>query len=86
MVRGAAAAFSTPPAARGRLARLIVVGTIPVVVVGAAVRRLRSKRTLRTPAVAAATLAVGAVGCSWPSASARGRATSDELTAGPTRC
>ena len=52
--------LSSAPSGPARLARLIVVGTIPVVIVGVAFNDY-IEDVLRTPAVAAGALAVGAV-------------------------
>lgn len=53
-------ALSRDPGPGGRRMRLIVVGTLPIVVVGV-LGATALEDTLRTPAVAAATLAAGAV-------------------------
>lgn len=50
----------TAPGGPGRLARLIVIGTIPVVIIGVLFASWLEEH-LRTPAVIAATLAVGAL-------------------------
>jgi undecaprenyl-diphosphatase len=60
MARSLSAVFSADPGDAGRLIRLICVGTIPVVVVGLLFSDVIEQR-LRTPGVAAAALAVGAV-------------------------
>lgn len=60
MCRAVPAVFAVEPGESGRLIRFIVVGTIPVVVVGLLFADVIEER-LRTPGVAAAALAVGAV-------------------------
>ena len=60
MIRSLPGVFSTNPDPSATLARLIVVGTIPVVIVALAFNDI-IEQVLRTPAVAAAALAVGAV-------------------------
>jgi undecaprenyl-diphosphatase len=59
MVRAVPRAFDNAPAAR-RI-RLIVVGTVPVVIVGGVIWSDRIEEATRTPAVAAVALLVGAV-------------------------
>jgi undecaprenyl-diphosphatase len=59
MIKAAPAAL-TAPAGPGKLARLIVIGTIPVVIVGV-VAADWLEDNLRTPAVIAVTLAIGGV-------------------------
>jgi undecaprenyl-diphosphatase len=60
MARGLPGAFGGAPDAGGRRVRLIAAGTLPVVVVGA-LGGAAFEDTLRTPAVAAAALALGAL-------------------------
>ena len=59
MVRAAPDALSASPSPAGRLARMIVVGTVPIVFVGLAMTDT-VEEALRRPAVAAGTLALGA--------------------------
>jgi undecaprenyl-diphosphatase len=54
------AALSREPGVYGRLVRYVVVGTIPAVIVGLLFNDI-IERVLRTPAVAASALAVGAI-------------------------
>ena len=60
MVRSLPGLFSANPEPSAKLARLIVVGTIPVVIVALAFNDL-IEQVFRTPAVAAGALAFGAV-------------------------
>jgi undecaprenyl-diphosphatase len=60
MCRAVPALFAVEPGESGRLIRLIVVGTIPVVIVGLLFADVIEER-MRTPGVAATALAVGAV-------------------------
>jgi undecaprenyl-diphosphatase len=60
MCRAVPALFAVEPGESGRLIRLIVVGTIPVVIVGLSFADVIEER-MRTPGVAATALAVGAV-------------------------
>jgi undecaprenyl-diphosphatase len=60
MLRAVPQALSRRPAAPGRRIQLIVAGTIPIVIVGA-LGGAALEDTLRTPAVAAAMLAAGAI-------------------------
>ena len=60
MVRALPVALARDPGLPGRLMRLIAVGTIPVVVVGLTLTDFIEER-LRTPAVTAVTLVVGAI-------------------------
>ena len=60
MIRALPAVFSANPGEHGRLIRLIAVGTIPVVIVGLLFSDVIEQQ-LRTPGVAAAALAAGAV-------------------------
>ena len=59
MLASVPALFNPDPGHHGRLARLIVIGTMPVVIVGLAFNDL-VEQVLRTPAVAAGALAAGA--------------------------
>ena len=59
MVRSAPLALSTTPNEAGRLAQMIVLGTLPIVAVGLLMND-RVEAALRQPAVAASALAVGA--------------------------
>jgi undecaprenyl-diphosphatase len=61
MVRALPMAFAADPGPSGRLMRLIAVGTLPVVVVGLTLSDV-IEETLRTPAVTAVTLTLGAIG------------------------
>jgi undecaprenyl-diphosphatase len=60
MIRALPAIFSANPGDSGRLMQLIAAGTIPIVIVGLLFTDFIEQR-LRTPAVAAAALAVGAL-------------------------
>jgi undecaprenyl-diphosphatase len=60
MIRAVPGALSTAPPPPGRLAQRIVVGTLPIVVVGVLLTDT-AEAALRTPAVAAGALAVGAL-------------------------
>ena len=60
MVRSAPQALSKSPSPPGRLAQMIVVGTLPIVVVGVLMTDA-VEEALRQPAVAAGALAVGAL-------------------------
>lgn len=60
MIRSLPGLFSADPDPSAKLARLIVVGTIPVVIVALAFNDF-IEQVLRTPAVAAGALAIGAV-------------------------
>lgn len=60
MVRAIPEALSPSPSPPARLMRLIAVGTVPVVIVGLTLNNF-IEASLRTPAVAACTLAAGAV-------------------------
>lgn len=60
MVRAVPRVFAPEPDPPARLIRLIVIGTIPVVIVGLAFKDV-IEDVLRTPAVAAGALAVGAL-------------------------
>jgi undecaprenyl-diphosphatase len=60
MVKAAPEALSTRPSPAGRMAQMIVVGTLPIVVVGILMNDA-VEAALRQPSVAAAAMAVGAV-------------------------
>jgi undecaprenyl-diphosphatase len=60
MLRALPLAFAADPGPAGRMSRLIVVGTIPVVIVGLTFNDY-IENVLRTPAVTAVTLALGAI-------------------------
>lgn len=60
MVRALPLAFAADPGPAGRMSRLIVVGTLPVVVIGLTFNDY-IEHVLRTPAVTAVTLTVGAI-------------------------
>ena len=60
MARALPLAFAPDPGPAGRMMRLIAVGTLPVVLVGLTLTHLIEER-LRTPAVTAVTLTIGAV-------------------------
>src|SRR5687767_2812905 len=60
MARSIPALFSADPGDAGRLMQLIAAGTIPIVIVGLLFTDFIEER-LRTPAVAAVALAVGAL-------------------------
>ena len=60
MVRALPVALARDPGPAGRMMRLIAVGTLPVVVVGLTLTDLIEER-LRTPAVTAVTLTIGAI-------------------------
>jgi undecaprenyl-diphosphatase len=68
---------SDPPA---RLAWLVVLGTLPVVVIGLALRNIEDQ--LRTPAVAGVTLAVGGILLLLADRAARQQRAAEELGAG----
>ena len=61
MVRSAAAGVVEAPSAPGRLALMIVVGTLPIVVVGVLLTDAVEDARSAGPAVAAGALVVGAV-------------------------
>ena len=75
MLRAVPRVFSPEPDPSARLIRLIAIGTIPVVIVGLAFKDF-IEEVLRTPAVAAGALAVGAV--MMLAAERIGRQTQDE--------
>ena len=61
MVRALPLALAPDPGPAGRMSRLIVVGTLPVVVIGLSFGDY-IEHVLRTPAVTAVTLTIGAIG------------------------
>jgi undecaprenyl-diphosphatase len=79
MVRAIPSMLSSSPHPSGRLLQRIVVGTLPVVVVGLLFNDV-IERTLRTPAVAAWALAIGAVVMFAAERLSRREGTEDALT------
>lgn len=80
MIAAAPAVFSFSPDPAARMARLIVIGTTPIVIVGLALRPFED--TLRTPAVAAAMLFAGGIVLLVADRVARCERTADSLHGG----